>query len=460
MKMHIAKLYIPALMLLISFACSHETAIIPPPPADEYVDAVIHISSSSSPSTYALTEDGEGWIKEIDLLAFKVSDSEEEYYAYRTQTTDIDKQEKKITVSVKKSVNDEQYRFVIIANASAAVNNANFTTLATKKQVYERIISELSGNDPWDATETTVGEPDKPIPMWGEAERVVVTEDLKNIPTIHLLRALARIDVVVLQAAQKDFRLTDIFVYNTNRKGRVIPEMEKLQSDGIVSDASIPADNNMTKGPIQYTIPPLTTEYKHEIYLYEAAAVEETESLQATCLVIGGYYDNGTPESATKKSYYRVDFFVDKKNNNLSFKPILRNHCYTINIANVLNEGYETEEDAFDKRGINMEVVIQTWADGYPDGYGGSYNFVINRNLFANIGTAAYKDSFLLTAEEPTEWTSVASEGVKVEPSSGMGPVTGETITFTVASESEAPSPTFFIEITSGPITKRINITR
>jgi hypothetical protein len=458
MKMHNAKLYIPALMLLISLACSQEREIpVPPPPADEYVDAVIHISSSSSPSTYALTDDGEEWIKEIDLLAFKVSDSDnKEYYDYRTRTTDITvgNQQQEFKVSVKRSKNKEKYRFVIIANASAAVSNANFTTLATKDQVYERIIADLSGSDRWDATEATAGKPNKPIPMWGEASDTKEVEENMTLPTISMLRALARIDVNVSQKAQNDFRLAEIYVYNTNKKGRIIPDIDHLQGDK-VTNASIPADNGMTLGPIQYTSSS-EVEYKQEIYLYETAAVKETESLQATCLVIGGYYDNGTPGSASKLSYYRVDFFVDKANNNLSFKPILRNHCYTINIANVLNEGHENPEDAFDSRGINMEVVIKTWENGYNEYEGTPYNFVINRNLFEGIGTDPYSGSFVLTTEEPGGWTSAVSEGVDVKPASGADGA-DQLINFDVA--SNAPSP-IFIEITSGPITKRITITR
>ncbi|MDR1202554.1 MAG: hypothetical protein LBL58_13135 [Tannerellaceae bacterium] len=464
MKMHDAKLYILALMLLISFSCSFEEREVPGPSIDEdeFVDAVIHISSSSSPSTYALTQDGEEWIKEVDVLAFKVSDSGsdsgEEYYDYRTRTTDVKvgNQQQEFTVSVKRSKNNEKYRFAIIANASAAVNNANFTTRATKEQVYARIISDLSGSDRWDATEMNPDEPNKPIPMWGEASEVKEVTGNMVLPAILMLRALSRIDVVVLPAAQNDFRLTDIFVYNTNRKGRVIPDKANLQSDGNVNGASIPADNNLTKGPIQYTSSS-TVEYKREIYLYEADAVKENEALQATCLVIGGYYDNNVPTSATKKSYYRVDFFVDKKNNNLSFKPILRNHCYIINIANVLNEGYETPEEAFDKREINMTVDIESWVIGESPYDGTPYNFVINRNSFENIGAGAFSGSFVLTTEDPTGWTSSASDGVTLTPKSGLKEITDQTVGFEVASTAQEP---IIIDIKSGPITKRITITR
>jgi hypothetical protein len=456
MKMHIAKLYIPALMLLISFACSQETAIIPPPPpADEYVDAVIHLSSSSSsspspsPSTYALTEDGEKWIKEIDFLAFKVSDSGE-YYDYRTRTTDIDEQKNEFTVSVKRSVNNERYRFVIIANASAAVSNANFTTLATKDQVYERIISDLPADGIWDATETNLGKPNKPIPMWGEAKPTVVTENL-DLPTIDMLRALLRIDVVIKSAEiQKIFSLTDIYVYNTNRKGRVIPDTANLEPDGkVVKAVSLPADHSMTKGPIHYE-PSSPVGYEREIYLYEADAVGKDDALQATCLIIGGKY-NGS----TEKSYYRVDF-IDKSKSDLPFKPILRNHCYIINIANVLNEGHKTPDEAFVNIKTNMTVTIESWVMGGNDYNGNPYNFVINRNLFEGIGNDPYSGSFVLTTEEPGGWTSAASEGVDVRPASGADGA-DQLINFDVA--SNAPSP-IFIEITSGPITKRITITR
>jgi hypothetical protein len=455
MKMHNAKRYILALILLISFSCTQETVIPGPPPSDEFVDAVIHISpsSSSSPSTYALTSpDGEEMIKEVDVLVFKQSGSDE-YYDYRTRTTDvkINNQQKEFTVSVKKSKNNEKYRFVIIANASAAVNNANFTTLATKEQVYALILSDLSGSDRWDATETSSGVPNKPIPMWGEANELKEVTDNMILPSILMLRALSRIDVAVKQDVRGTFRLTDIYVYNTNRKGRIIPDKDNLQAGG----ATIPVDNNLkVKGPVHYETTPSTVEYRREIYLYEADAVKENEALQATCLVIGGYYD--VPSPTSKKSYYRVDFFVDRENNNLSFKPILRNHCYTINIASVKNKGHETPEDAFDKRGIDMTVEIESWVIGNSEYQGTPYNFVINRNLFEHIGNDPFTGSFLLTTEDPGGWTSAVSQGVVLTPSSGTT-VTNQKVDFTVASTATTP---ITIDITSGPITKRITITR
>ncbi|MDR1624428.1 MAG: FimB/Mfa2 family fimbrial subunit [Tannerellaceae bacterium] len=453
MKMHNLKLYFLVLILLMSFSCSFEEREIPvpQPPADEFVDALIHIASPS-PSTYALTDpEGEKMIQEVDVLVFKESGSNE-YYDYRTRTTATTPQQTVFKVSVKKSKNNERYRFAVIANASGAVSNANFTTHATKQQVYALIMSDLSGSDRWDATETSPGIPNKPIPMWGETSTLEEVTDNLQLQPVHMLRALSRIDVVVLPAVQSKFRLTDVYVYNSNRKGRVIPDMANLQGDN-VTGVSIPADNNLkVKGPIQYTSSSVT-EYKREIYLYEAGAVNENEELQATCLVIGGYYD--VPSVATDKSYYRVDFF---DSNNQSFKPILRNHCYTIKIANVLDEGYETPEEAFVKREINMTVEIESWVLGESPYNGTPYNFVINRNLFENIGAGLFSGSFVLITEEPGGWTSTASAGVTLTPSSGTTTVaTGQIVNFEVAGTAQEP---LFINITSGPITKKINITR
>ncbi|MDR3141877.1 MAG: hypothetical protein LBU37_09170 [Tannerellaceae bacterium] len=456
MKMHNVKLHILVLMLFMSFSCSFEEQEVPGPPSptDEFVDAIIHISSPSSPSpsTYALTDpDGEKMIKEVDVLVFKESGSDE-YYDYRTRTTATNPQQTDFKISVKKSKNNEKYRFAVVANASGAVSNANFTTYATKKQVYALIISDLSGSDRWDATETSPGIPDKPIPMWGETGTLVEVTDNLQLQPVHMLRALSRIDVAVRPSAQSKFRLTDVYVYNGNRKGRVIPDKANLQGDN-VTGASIPVDNNLkVKGPIAYTSLS-ETEYKREIYLYEADAVKENEGLQATCLVIGGYYASGV----SGKSYYRVDF-LDKKNSNLSFKPILRNHCYTINIADVLDEGYTTPEEAFNKRGIKMTVDIESWVMGESPYNATPYNFAINRNSFENIGAGSFNGSFVLITEEPGGWTSAASAGVTLTPSSGTTTAaTGQAVNFKVADTAQEP---LFIDITSGPITKRIKITR
>jgi hypothetical protein len=457
MKMHNAKRYISVLLLLISFSCSFEEREGPEPPADEYIDAVIHISSSSSasPSTYALTEpDGEEMIKEIDVLAFKESGSDE-YYAYRTRTTkiNVNNGQKEFTISVKLSKNNEKYRFVIVANASAAVNNANFTTNATREQVYALILSDLSGNTRWDATELSPGIPNKPIPMWGETGTQVVTDNMTLSP-IRMLRALARVDVGVEQAVQSKFRLTDIYVYNSKTKGRIIPDINKVQSDGNVKEASVPVGTNLTRDSIHYASSS-ATEYKREIYLYETDAVKENGALQATCLVIGGYYD--VPSGATQKSYYRVDFFVDKKND-LSFKPILRNHCYNIKITDVLSEGFKTPDEAFENIKTNMTVIIESWIMDGSDYHGNPYNFVINRNEF-KIGPGSFTGSFILTTEYPKGWTSSTggSSGITLNPASGTTAVTNQKIDFEV--EATATTP-ITISVTSGPITKKIVITR
>lgn len=455
MKTHYTKLYILTLILLTSFSCSFQEVEVPKPPIeDEFVDAVIRITSS--PSSYALTEpDGEEMIKEVDVLAFKASGSEE-HYAYRTRTTAVNpiNQQKEFTVSVKKSANNEKYRFVIVANASEAINNANFSTLATKKQVYAFIISGLSGSDRWDATEVSPGIPNKPIPMWGEAADAVIVTESMTLQPIRMLRALSRIDVAVKPAAQNKFRLTDIYVYNRKNKGRVIPDIDSVKADGNVKGASIPVDNNLTiKGPLRY-VSSSVLEYKREIYLYEADAVKNNEALQATCFVIGGYYD--VPTTGATKSYYRVDFLDKTVSYAPSFKPILRNHHYIINIADVLGEGSKTPEEAFENMKISMTVEIESWLMGEEQYHSIPYNFVINRNLFENIGSASFTGSFVLTTEDPAGWSSSASSGVTLNPSSGTKG-TDQTISFTV--ESMAPSP-ITIHITSGQITKKIVITR
>jgi hypothetical protein len=125
----------------------------------------------------------------------------------------------------------------------------------------------------------------------------------------------------------------------------------------------------------------------------------------------------------------------------------------------VLDEGYKTPEEAFDKRGLNMTVEIESWALGQSSYDGTIYNFVISRNLFENIGTAEYTGSFVLTTEEPTGWKSVvdADAGITLTPSSGNGPVTGQTVEFKIDGGTNSP---LIIDVISGPIKKRITITR
>ena len=69
----------------------------------------------------------------------------------------------------------------------------------------------------------------------------------------------------------------------------------------------------------------------------------------------------GTYGTDLKPTYYRLDFFkADKK----TYRDILRNHKYTVNIKSVSGRGYANPNEAFNAHPLNMEEEEKEWNDG------------------------------------------------------------------------------------------------
>jgi hypothetical protein len=203
------------------------------------------------------------------------------------------------------------------------------------------------------------------LPMWGETS-TTVTQNTTQL-SVSVLRMLAKIDVQLapanLTALKSVFKLRSASLYNTNTNGRIAPNSANVQQSGDsvwVTAASLPATPVNYLGPVVYrdfTAPgTVDVAMKGAIYLFETKAPVSTDSLSplsATCVVVGGLYNTDTAES-----YYRVDFL-----NNGNFQDILRNHQYLVNITSVTGRGYQTPDEAYRNKAVNMGVTIIVWDD-------------------------------------------------------------------------------------------------
>jgi hypothetical protein len=336
--------------------------------------------------------DQEKAIKTVDVLAFRVeSDGEKfDYYAKSSM-------ENSNTVNIIAWTGSYQQRFVVITNAHEQVQ-ALFDSEVSwkgweKGAMLDSLEFTLSAGNQWKAIDANNY---MAFPMWGESGAATVTKLTKQLEgKVSLLRMVAKINVELtgINATSKSelikkFKLNSVRLYNTNTKGRIVPNSAKA--------VNIPKDSEKYLGPVEY-LNTSAVSVKDSIYLFETAAVDFVgkfeNSSEATCLVIGGYYYDPTnvknPGNPNVQTYYRVDFLNEAKTANLN---ILRNHRYEVNITDVLGIGYDTPEEAFAAKAVNMEVDILDWKDGGMD------NVVLDGQFFLSVS----QDEFNFSKEERT----------------------------------------------------------
>lgn len=236
------------------------------------------------------------------------------------------------------------------------------------------------------------------ILWWGTFRLLFTVDDnTKTIGGIKVLRAIARVDVVVGENVD-NFKLKGVYIYNTKTRGYVAPDpnninasLQAIKAQVPPANASMPHNDYDSSNPnakaLVYTIPDANSAlFEREIYLLEAAAVAETERDKATCLVIGGEYNN-----SGETTWYRVDLFEDIKDaeGNITeqkYKDFLRNHQYRFNITNVKGPGHPEPEIAFKEKTVNMIAEIKEWDDGAV----GDIFFDGQNYISVNPGTELY----------------------------------------------------------------------
>jgi uncharacterized protein (TIGR02145 family) len=160
------------------------------------------------------------------------------------------------------------------------------------------------------------------------------------------------------------FKLKSVRLYNTCNKGRIVPRTDDNTwiNNHIALKASVPLTAAKQFGPLLYDdatdfSTPGTPDIamKGAIYTFETQAATGNRG-DATCVVVGGYYDTDSHET-----YYRLDFL---ESDGTSFRDILRNHQYIVNIKSVKGRGHATPQEAFESKSVNMTVEILDWDEG------------------------------------------------------------------------------------------------
>ncbi|MFV0554389.1 MAG: hypothetical protein ACK5LR_06755 [Mangrovibacterium sp.] len=346
-------------------------------------------TNSSANKTKSISTDAESAVSSIYALSFKVNTDGSETFQYAYQATEITTGNYHITVRVQ----ENEQRFVLIANAPDQMTKLLNDLPTYFGQEKDFVLASLEvGLDYADDRWRAISDEDfTALPMWGESSKQIITGTTKAIDeSVSLLRMVAKVEVMLdttVEGLTELFQLKSVYLYNSNRNGRIAPDADKItKSEDYISviAPTLPTEVEAAKDAIKYTdfsSPGVKdVSMKGAIYTFETEAPTDDDSQAATCLVIGGTYADDAEET-----FYRVDFIKDG-----DYLDVLRNHKYVVNIVGVQGSGYATPEIAFTSKAINLNTDILYWDEA------GLNNVVFDGQYSLAVST----DSVMMWREE------------------------------------------------------------
>lgn len=295
--------------------------------------------------------DHESAIHEIQVLVFENGE-----YKYRVPGIAIHNNGTSTTFDARLISSSQPLKLCIVANATAAITGNEPQAGDSETEVKKKIKQTF-----------TMSGVHSGFPMFADytLHSGLNAGQVNNITGIKALRAIARIDVKAGEL--NNFRLTSVRAYRANSQIQVMHEGSGL----VMTSPYVPE----TSSTIIHTSPITVEGYESvaQLYLPESVTVPETDRrTKATCIVVGGVYENDT-----EPTYYRMDF--DPKDENRAFGQVLRNHKYIFNIRSVSGSGWQDPDDAALNVSAHIEVEVKAWDDHTQDMYfDGAHHFGVS----------------------------------------------------------------------------------
>ena len=393
----------------------------------------------------------ESQVNSVKVLVFNTQDAtgqtlaeEDETFAYAAKmtTTNFTPDQDGVThVVCKLTASDKPMRVVCIANYN--VPETILTEGTAKKTILEHAqMKEIFDEKGW----KTDGS--QPIPMWGESDAQPVNKGTRfnscaklaygnagqnrnNEGVIHLVRALARIDVGVnfpedassdKATGSEDFKIMSVRVYRyatsmfvagtqttafnfANGRRNALPHTPKDTPEGVAA-----AQDDR---PLVFTAQNEDDAkgYVRNIYIPEIENKNKKKN-ERICLVVGGSYKGGD------QTYYRVDFIrredgkpADKITEQLD---VLRNYRYRFNITKVAGPGTDTPEEALTTEPVNINWDVLVWDEAKIDKimYDGQYYPPVSKDKF-HFGKDATSESYTIRTNWPEGYKIVKADGTE-----------------------------------------------
>lgn len=393
----------------------------------------------NSLKTRSLTQAGENEINEDNIRVFVFDkDGKFSYEALVVAfaPTNEKKDQGTMTLFAKNTPSGNTSTFVMLANVSSAVE-ADDLEGKTQEEVLDLFTFNMPADGEWN---------DGELPMWGTSGAIRVDHSSGAVPklgTIYLIRAVARVDVGLKLSNTAEgasqfnekaegidgIKLTDIYFYNTNAKGRVAPFKDEATWDASGRKAKQPS--LPVPAPTMINRIDRTSAIEDEkillrdIYVPEAANTpvkatqgangetlpeDDTENYLKRPYIIVGLVgaDKNKPE---KKTFFRIDYLKrtgSEASATYEYLPLLRNYRYLVNITNVNGPGFDKEEDAQKGPAANIMYDVVVWSESTMSNvqYDGQYMLGVSNDQFT-----FYREGGSLTAKVQTSWP----EGFKVE---------------------------------------------
>jgi len=336
-----------------------------------------------SAGTRAMSDEDENRVTQVDILVFRPVDNQ---FVEVVSTDKIEDDENEINLKTfyVRLRGETTLNLVILGNSQDILRAAFPDDEDMKGLTKDEILSELvlSYEGPWVDPQ---GKAIRPFPMWGFRDNANVKDDdfTGEENAIRMTRMVVRIDVHVSDAAQDEFKLNEVYLYNSYLSGKLVHSMgsgwDVTEHKATEPDIPVTATSkwrvDYIDSPSPVTTPGISSE--KVIYTLEAPKGDENALLETTALVVGGIYES-------EQYYYRVDFAATNKENKIDFIPLVRNHNYEIHIQEVKGKGYLTPDDAFRKGMTNMELDILAWNEaGMGDiTFGAQYQLTVNTDSF------------------------------------------------------------------------------
>ncbi|MCD8042899.1 MAG: fimbria major subunit [Tannerellaceae bacterium] len=323
----------------------------------------VTLSLPGDVNAQSMSEGDEHTVERLQVLAFRENtNSGEYYYAYAAEGKNFTLSGNLLTFEVSLLQYAEKQQFLFLANAQEAVTNASLTVgMEIEDAISELVITNATewqaknkGVTDWETGADASSDVVRYIPMYGRTEEIAVIPEVMN--TYNLLRILSRFDII---NTATNFKMVYACLFQWNDRGFVGYDPLNWNADRkTVISANIPGGTIKTKDPsFYYSADPDGKQIESSIYTFEAKGT--TEHLQATALVIGGYYDG----DETTICWYRAD--IPEFDNNEepiegTYGDILRNNLYLFEIDEVNGPGYPTPPEAYEG-GVRVHANVQSW---------------------------------------------------------------------------------------------------
>ena len=377
-----------------------------------------------------LSPDQEKQVDKLTVLVFNTQDASgqtlpesAETFAYEAKFNNISQVNGTTLIRCILKATAKPMRVVCIANRE--FDTSTLVEGTTKQAILEDTRMVMQFTKPgWKTDGTQL----IPIPMWGESDAQPVSRTTKfNDCTanangvIHLVRALARIDVGInfkqdetAQGGLK-FKIKSVNVYRYAQSMYVTGTQSTTYRQTTNGREPLPhTPTGMTAAtdadPLEFTAIAGVDSYVRNIYIPEISN-DGKDRNHRTCLVIGGYY-NGS----TKVTYYRVDFITreTKSPNDVITKQldVLRNHRYRFNITKIEGPGTDTPGEALETEPVNIAYDVIVWDEAKIDKiiYDGQYYLSVSKDKF-HFGKDATSENYKIRTNWPDGYKIVDENG-------------------------------------------------